>query len=133
MHVYPIRFNTTADGSGKGGFIRELRLNPDKVHLGFNAIKFDKDGVGQFGYFGAAEHSMQRPRPACRLSPIRPHQGDSAVRPRAGQAAPVCRSASIRAELVLNPAAQSVGELRGFSKDGKEVTYIGSPDESIKH
>ena len=51
MHVYPIRFNTAADGSGKGGFIRELRLNPDNVHLGFNAIKFDKDGVGQFAYF----------------------------------------------------------------------------------
>ncbi len=33
-------------------------------------------------------------------------------------------------ELVFNPLSPSVGELRGFSKDGKEVVYIGSPTES---
>ena len=32
--------------------------------------------------------------------------------------------------LLFNPLSPSVGELRGFSRDGKEVDYIGNPSES---
>ena len=37
-HLYKIRFDTAADHSGAGGSIRELRLHPDDVHLGFNRL-----------------------------------------------------------------------------------------------
>jgi hypothetical protein len=129
MHVYPIRFNTTADGAGKGGFIRELRLNPDNVHLGFNAIKFDKDGVGQFAYFARLTFN---PAPKTGL-PLAPRYDLTTVT-RLYNPAPTKQPLYVDprhpGQLVLNPAAQSVGELRGFSKDGREVAYIGSPDES---
>ncbi|PNP86347.1 hypothetical protein FNYG_00300 [Fusarium nygamai] len=36
--VYPIRWNISPDGTGEGGAIRELRLHPDDVHLGFNVF-----------------------------------------------------------------------------------------------
>jgi hypothetical protein len=38
IHIYPIWWQVTADGSGKGGSMRELRLNPDDVHLGWSHI-----------------------------------------------------------------------------------------------
>lgn len=37
VHIYPLRWNTSPDGSGPGGSIRELRKHPDDVHISFNA------------------------------------------------------------------------------------------------
>ncbi len=129
MHVYPIRFNTTADGSGKGGFIRELRLNPDDVHLGFNAIKFDKDGVGQFGYLARLTFNPA-PKTGLPLAPRYDLTKVTRLYDPAPDKQPLFVDPQHPGQLVFNPGAQSVGELRGFSKDGKEVAYIGSPDES---
>ncbi len=129
MHVYPIRFNTTADGSGKGGFIRELRLNPDNVHLGFNAIKFDKDGVGQFAYLGRLTFNPA-PKTGLPLAPRYDLTKVTRLYDPAPDKQPLYVDPKDPSRLVLNTGAQSVGELRGFSKDGTEVAYIGSPDES---
>ncbi len=128
-HIYPIRFNATADGSGKGGFIRELRLNPDQVHLGFNAIKFDKDGVGQFGYLARLSFDAA-PTTGLPLAPRYDLTKVTRLYDPAPDKQPLYADPQHPGRLVLNNAAQSVGELRGFTKDGKEVTYIGSPDES---
>ena len=40
LHVFPIRWNDKPDGSGTGGHLRELRLHPDNIHLGFNGMSF---------------------------------------------------------------------------------------------
>jgi hypothetical protein len=37
-HVYPIWWQITADGTGKSGSMRELRLHPDDEHLGWSHI-----------------------------------------------------------------------------------------------
>ena len=38
IHIYPMYWSTKADGSGPTAALRELRLNPDGVHLGFNSF-----------------------------------------------------------------------------------------------
>lgn len=35
VHIYPLRWNVTPDGSGAGGTIRELRKHPDDAHISF--------------------------------------------------------------------------------------------------
>ncbi|WP_307874258.1 hypothetical protein [Frankia sp. AgW1.1] len=55
IHVYPIRWNTTADGSGAGGLIYGLKLNPDNVHVGWNRILFPAtadDTFSELAYYG---------------------------------------------------------------------------------
>ncbi len=128
VHIYPIRWNVTPDGSGPGGNLRELRLHPDNVHLGFNGMTISKDGLGQFGYFGrlvfnpmpqTGEPRAPRydlihvtrmvPKEAhnvLEIDPQHPHQ------------------------LRLNFDAITVGEFRGLSKNGREAFYIGYPWES---
>lgn len=44
---YSIRWNTSPDGSGTGGAIRELRIHPDNVHLGFNSFTQIDGKLGQ--------------------------------------------------------------------------------------
>lgn len=51
IHIYPIYWQKTVDGSGPGGSMRELRLHPDDVHLGWNAFVGGAH-LDQFGYLG---------------------------------------------------------------------------------
>lgn len=46
-HVYPLHFSTSVNGSGPGAPIRELRVHPDQVHLGFNLFSFEGGQLGQ--------------------------------------------------------------------------------------
>lgn len=125
VHIYPIRWNTKLDGSGPGGDIRELRLHPDNVHLGFNSFTFENGQLGQFAYFSRLQFSTDpstgEPRTA-RYDLVNVTRLFSLQNP-----------ASISAhgnQLFINDSAISVGELRGFSGRGKEVTYVGSSVES---
>ncbi|WP_241834621.1 TolB family protein [Pseudofrankia asymbiotica] len=127
-HIYPIRFNNTADGSGKGGLIRELRIHPDDVHLGFNSVNIANGTYGQYAYFGALAFNPA-PTTGVPLSP-RYDLTDVSRLFDPTDVQPVSVSPDHPDELVYNPAALSVGELRGFSGDGKEVAYIGYPAES---
>ncbi|ADP79534.1 TolB family protein [Pseudofrankia inefficax] len=129
VHVYPVRFNNTADGSGKGGSIRELRLNPDNVHLGFNSFTFSGGAIGQFGYLGRLTFN---PNPTTGTPLAARYDLTSVTRlfDTATDKQTVYVDPAHPGQLTINRNAISVGELRGFSKDGKEVTYIGYPDES---
>ncbi|KAH6671120.1 saponin hydrolase precursor [Halenospora varia] len=125
-YIYPIRWNTSPTGEGPGGSIRELRLHPDNNHLGFNSLLIGSDGsVSQFAYIGRLVFNAV-PNTGTPLSArydlinvtalVDPHE-----RPQVyveGR------------ELKINQSAIGIGELRGFSGSGQEVTYIGSPTES---
>ncbi|KAI4863974.1 hypothetical protein F4820DRAFT_425336 [Hypoxylon rubiginosum] len=50
--IYPIRWNTTVDGSGEGGSLRELRLHPDNLHIGFNSFAYTAGKLNQYAYTG---------------------------------------------------------------------------------
>jgi hypothetical protein len=129
VHIYPIRWNVTPDGSGQGGNIRELRLHPDNVHLGFNGMSIGKDGFGQFGYLARLEFN---PSPQTG-EPHAPRYDLTHVtrmtRPDASAMA-IERVPEHPDQLRLNFSAISVGEFRGFSKDGREAFYVGYPWES---
>ncbi|GAA2404209.1 hypothetical protein GCM10010191_09880 [Actinomadura vinacea] len=127
-HIYPIRWNVTPEGAGKGGEIRELRLHPDNVHLGFNSFTADNGKLGQFAYLGRLKFD-----PAPKTGEPRTPRYDLAKVTRLFDPAdeqPVEADPRRPGELKVNPGARAVGELRGFSKDGKEVTYIGHSAES---
>ncbi|KAI1871561.1 uncharacterized protein JN550_004555 [Neoarthrinium moseri] len=127
--IYPIRWATSAAGNdtGPGGSMRELRLHPDNVHLGFNSFATSADGrLAQFGYFARLSYNAA-PTSGTPLAPrydlIRvnrlydPH------------GTPPISWDTDAGTLALHPEAVTVGELRGFSGSGREVTYIGSPDD----
>jgi hypothetical protein len=129
VHIYPIRWNVTADGSGPGGAIRELRLHPDDVHLGFNSFTQVDGALGQFGYLARLEFEPS-PRTG---APLTPRYGLTHVT-RLFRPGLENRVLSVDPknphELRINHQAIDVGELRGFSRDGREVIYIGYPWEA---
>ena len=129
VHIYPIRWNIAPDGSGPGGNIRELRLHPDNVHLGFNGMSIGKDGFGQFGYFGRL---VFNPSPQSG-EPRAPRYDLTHVTRMVRQGPPAMtleRDPEHSDQLRLNFDAITVGEFRGFSKNGREAFYIGYPWES---
>ncbi|MBE3203327.1 hypothetical protein IHE48_20610 [Frankia sp. CH37] len=55
LHVYPVRWGTTADESGGSGMMIGLKLNPDNVHVGWNRVIFPAtadDMFGELAYYG---------------------------------------------------------------------------------
>ncbi|KAH7142667.1 hypothetical protein B0J13DRAFT_444652 [Dactylonectria estremocensis] len=123
--IYAIYWNTRLDDSGAGGAIRELRLHPDNVHLGFNSFTNINGKLGQYAYFSRLTFN---PSPKSG-QPLHPRY-DLANVTRLFDPADTQPVEVKGDELVLAPSARSIGELRGFSGDGKDVTYVGYPVES---
>ena len=124
-YIYPIRWNVRADGSGPGGNIRELRIHPDGVHLGFNSFTSFGGTLGQYAYFGRIEFN---PSPTTG-EPLSPRYDLVNVYRLASPDNPPTLTVKDD-QIFINTSAITVGELRGFSGTGKEVTYIGYPAES---
>lgn len=123
--IYPIRWNTSPDGSGAGGAIRELRLHPDNIHLGFNALDMSNGMVGQYAYFSRLEFN---PSPI-NGEPLSPRYDlvnvTMLISPE-----PMPPFTVDGDRLVFQGLSNTVGELRGFSGTGREVSYIGYSQES---
>jgi hypothetical protein len=130
MHAYPIRWNVKADGSGDGGAIRELRIHPDNVHLGFNSISVTSGGkFDQFGYLARLEFKA-KPTKGAPLAPrydltkvtrlFKPGLGQRVLRPHPTRPR----------ELIIEAQGIEMGEFRGFTGSGQEATYVGYPLES---
>ncbi|KAL0935980.1 saponin hydrolase precursor [Colletotrichum truncatum] len=128
VHIYPIRWNTAADGSGPGGSIRELRIHPDNQHLGWSSFVIKSGKLGQYGYIGRLEFN---PSPISGI-PLAPRYDlvnvNLLFNPNAPQ--PIEVDPEDISQLRINRDAIVVGEIRGFSGTGKEVTFIGYPFES---
>jgi hypothetical protein len=137
--VYPIRWNQQGDGGGAGGSMRELRINPDGIHLGWNkvenysfcptcgAIPFRK--LDQFAYFGRLRFN---PTPATGTPAAPRFELDSVTRlyNPAPNLQPFFADPNRPGQLVFNPLTPGIGEFRGFTKDGKEAIGLNSPYES---
>ncbi|OTB20761.1 hypothetical protein K445DRAFT_372322 [Daldinia sp. EC12] len=125
-YIYPIRWNTAVDGSGEGGVIRELRLHPDNMHIGFNSFTYTSGRLGQNGYVGRLQFN---PSPTTGL-PLAPRYDLVNVNILVADGT---RNKTLVVEgnqMRVDPNAIVVGEFRGFSGSGKEATYIGYPRES---
>lgn len=121
-HIYPIHWPTAADGSGKGGSPRELRMHPDDIHMGWSS--FTNDG-GQFAYYGRLEFNAE-PTSGEPLAP-RYDLVDVKLLVDPTRFQPYTVNGT---ELTIHDDTINVGELRGFSGDGDEITYIGNSRES---
>lgn len=121
-HIYPTHWNTAVNGSGSGGTPRELRLHPDDVHMGWSSFT---DNGGQFAYFGRLEFN---PEPSVG-EPLAPRYDlvDVNLLVDPNDKAFVTSNGT---ELQLSEDSITVGELRGFSGTGDEITYTGSSHES---
>ncbi|KAJ9659742.1 hypothetical protein H2198_002990 [Neophaeococcomyces mojaviensis] len=119
--ILPIRWNVTPDRSGKSGSMRELRLHPDDVHLGWSSVA----GSGQFGYFGRlvlneSPDIGEPPSLHYDLTNVSLLFDPDAV-------PPIVTKEGV---MEINHDAIEIGELRGFSGTGDEITYVGYPWES---
>lgn len=125
---YPIRWNTSPDGSGAGGSMRELRIHPDDVHLGWSSFVVGGTKLDQFMYYGRLEFN---PAPATG-SPTVPRYDLVSVNLMydPDQPGPAWPDPDNPDQLDLDPLAQEVGEFRRFSKDGKWASYVGYPSGS---
>ncbi|KAF1964029.1 hypothetical protein BU23DRAFT_634678 [Bimuria novae-zelandiae CBS 107.79] len=124
-YMYPIHWETSLDGEGKGGALRELRLHPDDIHLGFSSFNFINGQLGQSAYFARLQFN---PSPEKGL-PLGPRYDLlSVTRMVEPNAIPPI---SVKdGQVIINRDYISVGELRGFSGSGKEVIYVGFGWES---
>jgi hypothetical protein len=120
-HIYPIHWTTSADGSGSGGAPREMRLHPDEIHMGWSSFTLR----GQFAYFGRLEFNAV-PTAGIPLSPRYDLVDVNLLLPPNGTGSIVANGS----KLSLHDEAITVGELRGFSGAGDEITYIGSTREA---
>ncbi|MET9968758.1 hypothetical protein ABZZ80_23230 [Streptomyces sp. NPDC006356] len=129
VRIHPIRWNTKADGSGPGGSIRELRVHPDQVHIGFNSTSVSAGRLDQYGYLGRLRFN---PAPTTGTPRVPRYDLEKVTRLHDPSPAsqPVHADPRHPTKLVFDPSVPSVGELRGFTKDGKEVIYVGHPAES---
>ncbi|KAL2824258.1 hypothetical protein BDW59DRAFT_172990 [Aspergillus cavernicola] len=121
-YIYPLYWPISADGSGPGGVPRELRLHPDDEHIGWSS--FTSAG-GQHAYFGRLQFNPS-PSSGDTLAP-RYDLVDVSLLMEPNGLAPIMANGN---ELELHDQAITVGELRGFSGSGDEITYIGSPREA---
>ncbi|KAI0401315.1 hypothetical protein F4802DRAFT_601173 [Xylaria palmicola] len=126
-YMYPIRWNTAVNGSGEGGALRELRVHPDNVHIGFNSFTATSGGsLGQVAYVGRLVFNPS-PTTGLPLSPRYDLTNVVALYNDAPQYQPILVEAD---KIRINPKQITVGEFRGFSGTGKEATYVGYPTES---
>ncbi|RDW79288.1 TolB family protein [Aspergillus mulundensis] len=124
-HIYPIYWTNTVNGSGPGGAIRENRIHPDNVHMGFSSFTSTGGVLGQFAYFGRLVFNPFPVTGEPRVPRYELHNVTRLYDPAALQPFSVHGG-----KLTINPEALSVGELRGFSGSGDEIIYVGANRES---
>lgn len=144
-HIYPIHWQDTADGAGPGGSMRELRLHPDQVHLGWNKLALGAAGVvlggedpagsldpakpgqflilDQFGYFGRLVFNPN-PTTGTPLAPRYELVNVSALISPSRNGLFVQVDPDDPTQLRYTQAG-AVGEFRGFTRDGKAVLGQG--------
>jgi hypothetical protein len=110
--------------------MRELRIHPDGVHLGFSSFTMKNGKFGQFAYVGRLVYN-EHPTEG---EPLVPRYDVKNVNilfssdPDKNERLIVDPEDPTR--LLIQPDAITVGELRGFSGTGKEITYVGASIES---
>lgn len=128
LRVYPVRWNVTRDGSGKGGSMRELRLNPDGVHLMWSHMNATGANLDQHGLVGRLKFNRspktgEPAGPRYDLVDTYVMTNDDDPTFAAFRADPKDPS-----RLIWNPAKGAIGEARGWTRDGKSAVGMGIPE-----
>lgn len=129
IRIFPVRWGRSTDPAARGAVFREQRLNPDGVHMNWNAFTTGKDGFGQFGYLGRL-----------RFNPA-PKTGEPRV-PRYDVEdvyllVPKSKDSTFNnfridpsnpGKLIRNEPRGLIGEMRGWTRDGRSVIGMGFVD-----
>jgi len=115
IRVYPIYW------PGAHGAPREMRVHPDDIHIGWSSFT---EG-GQFAYFGRLQFNARTSDSGPQTPRYDLVDVNLLVDPT--RASPLTANGT---HLTFHENAITVGELRGFSGSGDEITYIGYPSES---
>lgn len=128
IRIYPIRWNATADGSGPGGSMRELRLNPDGQHLMWSHMNATGPDIDQHGLVGKLRFNPA-PRSGLPLAP-RYELDDVWVLTNATSPhfAPFRKDPKNPGRLIHNPPKGAIGEARGWTRDGRNAVGMGMPE-----
>lgn len=128
IRIYPIRWNTSADGSGPGGSMRELRLNPDGRHLMWSHMIATGPDIDQHGLVGTLRFNPA-PRRGLPLAP-RYELGDVQVltNGRSPEFAAFREDPKRPGVLIHNPVKGAIGEARGWTRDGRNAVGMGIPE-----
>jgi hypothetical protein len=125
VHIYPVRWHRTSDGSGRGAVFREQRLNPDGVHLEWNAFVPGADGIDQQGYLGRL---VFNPNPTTG-DPLVPRYDIEDVYALINNRDPSFQSFAVDprnpGKLIHNEIRGAIGEMRGWTRDGRKVIGMG--------
>ncbi|MCJ8156601.1 hypothetical protein [Sphingomonas sp. LaA6.9] len=127
VHIYPVRWGRTADGSGRGAIFREQRLNPDGVHMNWNAFARSPEGIEQFGYLGRL---VFNPSPKDG-EPMVPRYDVEDVYLLLNNSDPFQAFAvdpNNPARLIHNETRGAIGEMRGWTRDGRNVIGMDFPE-----
>ena len=104
--------------------MRELRLSPDDMTLGWSHLSFKDHGVEQFAFVGRLTFDDSADDRDTARPPLRPRRRDQAVQLDRDPTRPFLVDEAFRARSIFNPSPPNMGELRGFSSDGTEVFGI---------
>ena len=117
VRITPLHWIITTDGAGPGGNMRELRLHPDNVHIGFNALSITSNGLAQYPFFGRLSYD---PSPATG-EPLVPRYNivNASLLYSKQDSAPIIVDPEDPSQLILRPDSLAIGELRGFGGTGK--------------
>ncbi|WP_317930240.1 hypothetical protein [Halioxenophilus sp. WMMB6] len=123
-HIYPII--SPFPGFPSGGLMREVRLHPDNVHLGWNQLFFalDFSAASEFGVFGRLEFN---PAPASGRVGYELKDVSFLLSPQLGKSGRFF-SVTSPGELLFENPTGVIGEFRGFTPDGKSTLGIGTQD-----
>ncbi|KAF3048318.1 hypothetical protein E8E12_011683 [Didymella heteroderae] len=113
--MYPIHW------PGADSTPREMRVHPDDTHIGWSSFT----PGGQFAYFGRLSFNAAPADSGPRVPRYDLVNINLLLDP--ARSAPLKTNAT---HLTIHHDAITVGELRGFSGSGDEITYIGYPSES---
>ncbi|KAF3052367.1 hypothetical protein E8E11_010982 [Didymella keratinophila] len=115
IHIYPIYW------PGTNSTPREMRVHPDGTHIGWSSFT----AGGQFAYFGRLSFNAVPVDSGPNVPRYDLVDVNLLVNPT--RSAPLTTNGT---HLTINHDAIIIGELRGFSGSGDEITYIGYPTES---
>jgi len=123
-HIYPII--NPFPSFPTGGIMREVRLHPDDVHLGWNQLFFSMDftAATEFGVFGRLEFN---PSPASGPPGYELEDVSWMLSPELGKSGRFF-SVGQPGELIFERPRGVIGEFRGFTPDGGSALGIGTQD-----
>ncbi|KAJ5731611.1 uncharacterized protein N7483_006119 [Penicillium malachiteum] len=125
VHIYPIRWNTSPQGNGSGGTIREIRKQPDDVNITFNAMSATGVSLSQHAFFARLQFN-----PTPKTGEPRTPRYDlvNVTLLYAPSGTPTFSTNG--SHLSINQESITVGEARGISSMGNQINYVGFPAES---